>query len=124
MKEVRPKVGRLKWKSPTEYRSFIYGQSGFELKNTSGWTATLRLSKIGEIQIRYHHELGDVYESGALVSQSESPGDSADGVTIKEVHIEKERTGECSPRSSWTTANRHPNHPPNRSGASALTWVF
>jgi putative transposase len=94
IKEVGRKVGRLKWKSPTEYRSFTYGQSGFELKNTSGRTATLRLSKIGEIQIRYHRELGDVHESSALVSQSESPGDSADGVTIKEVHVKKERTGE------------------------------
>jgi putative transposase len=94
MKEVGREVGRLKWKSPTEYRSFTYSQSGFELKNTSGRTATLRLSKIGEIQIRYHRELGDVHESGALVSQSESPGDSADGVTTKEVHVKKERTGE------------------------------
>jgi putative transposase len=75
MKEAGRKVGRLKWKSPTEYRSFTYSQSGFELKNTSGRTAVLRLSKIGEIQVRYHRELGD-------------------DVTIKEVHVKKERTGQ------------------------------
>jgi putative transposase len=35
------KVGWLKWKSPREYQSMTYSQSGFELKNTSGRTATL-----------------------------------------------------------------------------------
>jgi putative transposase len=75
MKEKGRKVGRLKWKAPAEYRSFTYSQSGFELKNTSGRTATLQLSKIGEIQVRYHRELGD-------------------NATIKEVHVKKERTGE------------------------------
>jgi putative transposase len=75
MKEKGQKVGSLKWKGPAEYRSFTYSQSGFELKNTSGRTAVLRLSKIGEMPIRYHRELGD-------------------DVTIKEVHVKKERTGE------------------------------
>ena len=75
MKDKGRKVGRLKWKSPTEYRSFTYSQSGFKLKNTSGRTAVLHLSKIGEIPIRYHRDLGD-------------------NATIKEVHVKKERTGE------------------------------
>ena len=69
------KVGKLKWKSPTEYQSMTYSQSGFELKNTSGRHATLELSKVGDIWIRYHRPIPD----------------HAD---IKEVTIKKETTGE------------------------------
>ncbi|RLM53144.1 transposase, partial [Halorubrum sp. Atlit-26R] len=69
------KVGKLKWKSPTEFQSMTYSQSGFKLKNTSGRRATLWLSKIGNIPIRYHREIPD----------------EAD---IKEVTIKKETTGD------------------------------
>ena len=69
------KVGMLKWKSLTEYQSMTYSQSGFELKTTSGQHATLELSKVGDIHIRYHREIPD----------------RAD---IKEVTIKKETTGE------------------------------
>ncbi|MFO7832565.1 MAG: transposase [Halohasta sp.] len=69
------KVGKLKWKSPREFQSMTFSQSGFELKNTSGRRATLWLSKIGDIKIRYHREIPD----------------EAD---IKEVTIKKETTGE------------------------------
>ena len=69
------KVGRLKWKSPREYQSVTYSQSGFELKNTSGRTATLWLSKIGDIPVRYHRPIPD-------------------NATIKEVTLKKETTGE------------------------------
>jgi putative transposase len=69
------KVGKLKWKSPTEYQSMTYSQHGFELKNTSGRHATLWLSKIGDIRIRYHRDIPDETE-------------------IKEVTIKKETTGE------------------------------
>jgi putative transposase len=68
------KVGELKWKGPHEYRSFTYRQSGFELKNTSGQTV-LRLSKIGEIPVRFHRDLPD-------------------DATIKQVTVKKEPTGE------------------------------
>ena len=68
-------VGRLKWKAPREYQSLTYSQSGFELKNTSGRTATLWLSKIGDIPIRYHREIPS-------------------NATIKEVTLKKETTGE------------------------------
>jgi len=68
-------VGKLTWKSPRDYQSMTYSQSGFELKNTSGRTATLWLSKIGDIKLRYHREI---------------PGEAA----IKEVTIKKETTGE------------------------------
>ena len=69
------KVGKLKWKSPREFQSMTYSQSGFELKNTSGRRATLCLSKIGALPIRYHREIPD----------------HAD---IKEVTIKKETTGD------------------------------
>ena len=69
------KVGKLKWKSPREFRSMTFSQSGFELKNTSGRRATLWLSKIGDINIRYHRDIPN----------------EAD---IKEVTIKKETTGE------------------------------
>ncbi|WP_323173684.1 transposase [Natrialba sp. PRR66] len=69
------KVGWLTWKSPREYQSMTYSQSGFELKNTSGRTALLWLSKIGDIPIRYHREIPD----------------NAD---IKEVTLKKETIGE------------------------------
>ncbi len=74
-KEHGNKVGKLKWKSPREFQSMTFSQSGFELKNTSGRRATLWLSKIGDIKICYHREIPD----------------EAD---IKEVTIKKETTGE------------------------------
>ena len=74
-KQNGQKVGMLTWKSPTEFQSMTYSQSSFELKNTSGRTATLWLSKIGDIQIRYHRDIPDE-------------------ASIKEVTIKKETTGE------------------------------
>jgi len=68
-------VGKLNWKSPREFQSMTYSQSGFELKNTSGRRATLWLSKIGDIPIRYHRDIPE----------------KAD---IKEVTVKKETTGE------------------------------
>ncbi len=68
------KVGKLNWKSPREFQSMTFSQSGFELKNTSGRHATLWLSKIGDIHIRYHRNI---------------PGEA----DIKEVTINKETTG-------------------------------
>ena len=69
------KVGKLKWKPPTEYQSMTYSQSGFELKNTSGRHATVELSKVGDVQILYHRDIPERAE-------------------IKEVTIKKETTGE------------------------------
>jgi len=74
-KENGNKVGKLKWKSPREFQSMTYSQSGFELKDTSGRHATLWFSKIGDIKIRYHREIPD----------------EAD---IKEVTVKKETTDE------------------------------
>jgi putative transposase len=69
------KVGKLKWKSPREFQSMTYSQSGFELKNTSGRRVTLWLSKIGDIKIRYHRNIPDK-------------------ANIKEVTVKRETTGE------------------------------
>jgi transposase, IS605 OrfB family, central region len=67
-------VGSLNWKSPREFRSFRYVQSGFEFDKKNGQTV-LSLSKIGDIPITVHREIPD-------------------SVTVKEVSIKKERTGE------------------------------
>jgi len=69
------KVGKLNWKSPREFQSITYSQSGFELKNTSGRRATLWLSKIGDIKLRYHREIPDE-------------------AAIKEITVKKETTGD------------------------------
>jgi len=73
-------VGSLNWKSPREYRSFTYRQSGFELDKKSGPNnrAILRLKKLRgetlEIPIRLHRDL---------------PAHDA----IKELTVKKEPTG-------------------------------
>jgi putative transposase len=69
------KVGRLKWKSPTEYQSMTYSQSGFELKNTSGRHATLELSKVGDIRIRYHREIPDRADIKEVIIKEETTGE-------------------------------------------------
>jgi putative transposase len=53
LKEQGYKVGELKWKSPREFRSFTYNQSGFELDKKSG-QPVLSLSKLADIPIRLH----------------------------------------------------------------------
>ncbi|QKY19602.1 IS200/IS605 family element transposase accessory protein TnpB [Halolamina sp. CBA1230] len=67
-------VGMLKWKSPREYRSITYNQSGFELKKTSG-RPTLWLSKIGDIPIHLHRDVPE-------------------NASIKQVTVKQEPTGE------------------------------
>ncbi|ESS10811.1 MAG: transposase [uncultured archaeon A07HR60] len=49
-------VGSLNWKSPREYRSFTYVQSGFEFDNKNGQTV-LSLSKLVDVPISYHREI-------------------------------------------------------------------
>ena len=73
-KENGRAVGMLKWKSPREYRSLTYNQSGFELKNTSG-RPVLWLSKIGEIPIHLHRDIPE-------------------NAIIKQVTVKREPTGE------------------------------
>jgi putative transposase len=74
-KDAGYNVGRLKWKSPREFRSMTYSQSGFELKNTSGQTATLWLSKIGDIPLTYHREIPDEAEIREVTVKHESTGE-------------------------------------------------
>ena len=95
-KEKGYKVGALKWKSPRDYQSFTYSQSGFELKNTSGQDtdATLWLSKIGDIPIEYHRPIPD-------------------HATIKEVTVKQETTGEWYVSFSLETDDENlPDKPP------------
>jgi putative transposase len=74
-KENGRKVGNLKWKSPKEFQSMTFSQSGFELKNTSGRRATLWLSKIGDIKIRYHREIPDEADIKEVTVKKETTGD-------------------------------------------------
>ncbi|SDD24487.1 RNA-guided endonuclease TnpB family protein [Natrinema hispanicum] len=69
------KVGKLTWKSPREFQSMTYSQSGFELKNTSGRHATLWLSKIGDIKIRYHRNIPDEADIKEVTAKKETTGD-------------------------------------------------
>ncbi|MCG1004753.1 MULTISPECIES: RNA-guided endonuclease TnpB family protein [Halobacterium] len=69
------KVGKLKWKSPRGFQSMTYSQSGFELKNTSGRHATLWLSKIGDIKIRYHRDISDKADIKEVTFKKETTGD-------------------------------------------------
>jgi putative transposase len=74
LKEEGYNVGELRWKSPREFRSFTYNQSGFELDKKSGQTV-LSLSKLADVPIKLHRPLPD-------------------DATIKEVTLKKEHTGE------------------------------
>jgi putative transposase len=74
LKEQGYNVGELRWKSPGEFRSFTYNQSGFELDKKSGQTV-LSLSKLTDIPIEFHRPLPD-------------------DATVKEVTLKKEKTGE------------------------------
>ena len=67
-------VSKLRWKSPREFRSFTYNQSGFELDKKGGQTV-LSLSKLADIPIERHRLLPD-------------------DATVKEVTLKKEKTGE------------------------------
>jgi transposase, IS605 OrfB family, central region len=67
-------VGSLNWKSPREYRSFTYVQKGFEFGKKNGQTV-LSLKTLADIPLSYHREIPD-------------------DVTVKEVSIKQERTGE------------------------------
>jgi putative transposase len=74
LKERGYKVGELRWKSPREFRSFTYNQSGFEL-DKKGDQTVLSLSKLADIPIELHRPLPD-------------------DATVKQVTLKKEKTGE------------------------------
>src|SRR6056297_93976 len=67
------RVGTLNWKGDSEYRSFTYSQSGFELKNTSGRT-NLWLSKLGEIPLTFHRDLPNDADIKTVTVKQEPTG--------------------------------------------------
>ncbi len=85
------KVGRLKWKSPREYRSIVFNQSGFDVDSNTGRTehATLELSKLGTMDVDYHRPLPD------------------DG-TIKEIRLKEEKSGKWY---ASVVVDHNPEHP-------------
>ncbi|MBU4502453.1 MAG: transposase, partial [Nanoarchaeota archaeon] len=51
------KVGRLRFKSRSRFKTFVYNQSGFKLVMTGKRCQTLKLSKIGDVLIRCHRNI-------------------------------------------------------------------
>ncbi|TKX63006.1 transposase [Halorubrum sp. ASP1] len=84
-------VGKLKWKSPREYRSIVFNQSGFDVDSNTGRTehATLELSKIGPMDVDYHRPLPE------------------DG-NIKEVRLKEEKSGKWY---ASVVVDHDPEHP-------------
>jgi len=74
LKQQGYNVGSLNWKAPEDFRSFTYVQSGFEFDRKNGQTV-LSLSKLADIPIVQHRKIPD-------------------DVTVKEVTIKREPTGE------------------------------
>ena len=77
LKQHGHKVGSLNWKSPQEFKSFTYNQSGFELDKKSGPNGygVLKLSKIAEIPIRLHRDLPEHEQIKEVTVKQEPTGD-------------------------------------------------
>jgi len=71
------KTGRLKWQGSGERRSVAYQSEGFDVDHNTGQDryATLRLSKIGYIQIRAHRELPSTDQIKRVVLKKEPSGE-------------------------------------------------
>lgn len=69
-------VGELKWKSPSEYRSIVYNQFGFDVDSNTGRAdhAILHLAKIGEFEVRYHRPLPNDASINQVVLKEEKSG--------------------------------------------------
>jgi putative transposase len=57
LKKNGKKVGKLRFKGRGWFKTFMYNQSGFELRKTGKRLDRLWLSKIGDIPIRIHREI-------------------------------------------------------------------
>ena len=95
-------VGSLNWKAPSEFRSFTYIQSGFEFDKKNGQTV-LSLSKLADIPISYHREI---------------PED----VTVKEVCLKKERTGDTVGYNYVTDFDTPGRRNPSRDYSRQYEW--
>jgi putative transposase len=63
LRERGRRVGKLRFKSESRFRSFTYNQSGFELIPKNDTFGFLHLSKIGDIPIRLHRPVeGEIKE--------------------------------------------------------------
>jgi len=90
LKENGHSVGRLTRQAPAEYRSVTYNQSGFDLDEKRGQDgyAYVRFGKIGWVKIRYSRQIPE-------------------RVSIKEVTVKKERTGEWFVSFALETDDKH-----------------
>ena len=57
LKKNKRKVGKLRFKSKSRFKTFVYNQSGFKLITTGKRLNKLHLSKIGDIPIRQHRQI-------------------------------------------------------------------
>lgn len=65
------KVGRMRFKGKGFFKTFAYNQSGYKLIITGKRCQTLRLSKIGDVQIRCHRKLDGVIKQ-AIIKHEQS----------------------------------------------------
>ncbi|ELY55400.1 IS1341-type transposase [Natronococcus amylolyticus DSM 10524] len=77
LKERGFDVGELKWKSPRDYRSITYNQSGFDVDSHTGRTnhATVELSKIGTFHLTFHRPLPDDADIKEVILKKQKTGD-------------------------------------------------
>ena len=70
-------VGRLNWKSPRDYRSITYNQSGFDVDNNTGQAghAIVNFSKIGDFHLYYHRPLPDGADINEIILKKQKTGD-------------------------------------------------
>jgi putative transposase len=70
-------TGRLKWKSPREYRSITYNQSGFDVDSNTGRAghAIVNFSKIGDFHLDYHRPLPDNADINEVILKKQKTGD-------------------------------------------------
>jgi len=85
LKERGFDVGELKWKSPREYRSITYNQSGFDVDSNTGRTnhATVELSKIGTFHVNFHRPLPDNAEITEVILKKQKTGDWTVSIIIE-----------------------------------------
>jgi len=57
LKKSGKKVGKLRYKGKSWYKTFIYNQSGFKIIKTGKRLDLLHLSKIGDVLVRLHREI-------------------------------------------------------------------
>jgi len=109
LKEQGYNVGELRWKSPREFRSFTYNQSGFELDKKGGQTV-LSLSKLADIPIELHRPLLDDVHKSDRSCAAHQKSEISEDATVKQVTLKRRKpvSGSLFSASRWTQ-HLHPS---------------